>query len=210
MMIYLCHTPASGTWLGSTPEILLSGHGKEWHTVALAGTMPMQNEVMPTDWDKKNREEQGYVADYIRRIAKRFGNKMTEKGPYTARAGQLVHLKTDFYFLLKNTDHIGDLLQELHPTPAVCGLPKEEAFRFIPDNEGYDRSYYSGFTGWLDTEGHTDIYVNLRCMEIKPGEAILYAGGGILASSEVESEWVETGDKMNTMRSILHPDFINK
>lgn len=79
MMIYLCHTPASGTWLGSTPEILLSGHGKEWHTVALAGTMPMQNEVMPTDWDKKNREEQGYVADYIRRIAKRFGNKMTEK-----------------------------------------------------------------------------------------------------------------------------------
>lgn len=136
MMIYLCHTPASGTWLGSTPEILLSGHGKEWHTVALAGTMPMQNEVMPTDWDKKNREEQGYVADYIRRIAKRFGNKMTEKGPYTARAGQLVHLKTDFYFLLKNTDHIGDLLQELHPTPAVCGLPKEEAFRFIPTMKG--------------------------------------------------------------------------
>lgn len=101
MMIYLCHTPASGTWLGSTPEILLSGHGKEWHTVALAGTMPMQNEVMPTDWDKKNREEQGYVADYIRRIAKRFGNKMTEKGPYTARAGQLVHLKTDFLFLIE-------------------------------------------------------------------------------------------------------------
>ena len=50
---------------------------------------------------------------------------MTEKGPYTARAGQLVHLKTNFFFLLKNTDHIGDLLQELHPTPAVCGLPKE-------------------------------------------------------------------------------------
>ena len=71
---------------------------KEWHTVALAGTMPMQNEVMPTDWDKKNQEEQGYVADYIRRIVKKFGNKMNEKGPYTARAGQLVHLKTDFDF----------------------------------------------------------------------------------------------------------------
>lgn len=97
-MIYLCHTPVSGTWVGSTPEILLSGHGKEWHTVALAGTMPMQNEVMPMDWDKKNQDEQGYVADYIRRIIKKFGNKMNEKGPYTARAGQLVHLKTDFYF----------------------------------------------------------------------------------------------------------------
>lgn len=210
MMIYLCHTPVSSTWVGSTPEILLSGHGKEWHTVALAGTMPMQNEVMPMDWDKKNQDEQGYVADYIRRIIKKFGNKMNEKGPYTARAGQLVHLKTDFYFLLKNTDNIGNLLQELHPTPAVCGLPKEDAFRFILENEGYDRSYYSGFIGWLDTEGHTDLYVNLRCMEIKPGETTLYAGGGILASSEIESEWTETGDKMNTMKSILYPEFINR
>lgn len=210
MMIYLCHTPVSGTWVGSTPEILLSGHGKEWHTVALAGTMPMQNEVMPMDWNKKNQDEQGYVADYIRRIIKKFGNKMNEKGPYTARAGQLVHLKTDFYFLLKNTDNIGNLLQELHPTPAVCGLPKEDAFRFILENEGYDRNYYSGFIGWLDTEGHTDLYVNLRCMEIKPGETTLYAGGGILASSEIESEWTETGDKMNTMKSILYPEFINR
>ena len=210
MMIYLCHTPVSGTWVGSTPEILLSGHGKEWHTVALAGTMPMQNEVMPMDWNKKNQDEQGYVADYIRRIIKKFGNKMNEKGPYTARAGQLVHLKTDFYFLLKNTDNIGNLLQELHPTPAVCGLPKEDAFRFILENEGYDRSYYSGFIGWLDTEGHTDLYVNLRCMEIKPGETTLYAGGGFLASSEIESEWTETGDKMNTMKSILYPEFINR
>lgn len=211
MMIYLCHTPVSGTWVGSTPEILLSGHGKEWHTVALAGTMPMQNEVMPMDWNKKNQDEQGYVADYIRRIIKKFGNKMNEKGPYTARAGQLVHLKTDFYFLLKNTDNIGNLLQELHPTPAVCGLPKEDAFRFILENEGYDRSYYSGFIGWLDTEGHTDLYVNLRCMEIKPGETTLYAGGGIiLASSEIESEWTETEDKMNTMKSILYPEFINR
>lgn len=207
MMIYLCHTPASGTWIGSTPEILLSGHGKEWHTVALAGTMPMQEETMPTAWNRKNQEEQAYVADYVRRIAKKFGNKMTEKGPYTARAGQLVHLKTDFYFLLKSTDKLGNLLEELHPTPAVCGLPKEEAFRFIAAHEGYDRSYYSGFTGWLDPEGHTDLYVNLRCMEIASSEATLYAGGGILASSEAESEWEETGEKMKTMRSILTTDF---
>lgn len=202
MMIYLCHTPFSGTWIGSTPEILLSGCGKEWHTVALAGTMPMQKEVMPTEWDKKNREEQGYVADYIRKVAKKFGHKLTEKGPYTARAGQLVHLKTDFYFLLKNADKLGNFLQELHPTPAVCGLPKEEAFRFIQANEGYDRSYYSGFIGWLDPEGHTDLYVNLRCMKIGPNEATLFAGGGILASSDVESEWAETGEKLKTMINV--------
>ena len=54
MMISLCHTPSTGTWIGSTPEIILSGHEKDWHTVALAGTMPMQGEVMPTEWSKKN------------------------------------------------------------------------------------------------------------------------------------------------------------
>ena len=203
MMNYLCHTPVSGTWMGSTPEILLSGYGSEWHTVALAGTMPMKEEVMPTEWDSKNREEQGCVADYIRRIVGRFGDGMTEQGPYTARAGQLVHLKTDFSFLLKDTGGLGNLLQELHPTPAVCGLPKEEAFRFIQDNEGYDRSYYSGFIGWLDPEGHTDLYVNLRCMEIGSGRATLYAGGGILPRSEVGPEWEETGEKMKTMRRII-------
>lgn len=124
MMTYLCHTPASGMWIGSTPEILLSGQGTRWNTVALAGTMPMQGEVMPTDWSRKNREEQAYVAGYIRRILLKYAEALTECAPYTARAGQVVHLKTDFGFRLPSTHCLGDLLHELHPTPAVCGYPK--------------------------------------------------------------------------------------
>ena len=203
MMIYLCHTPTTGTWLGSTPEILLSGQAQSWKTVALAGTLPIENDVEPTEWSAKNQQEQALVAEYVRKIIKKHGRKMIEKGPYTARAGQLVHLKTDFLFQLKETDYLGDLLKELHPTPAVCGLPKEEAYRFIIENEGYDRRYYSGFIGWMDPDGQTDLYVNLRCMEIRSSQAKLYAGGGILPSSEVRSEWEETGEKMKTMRNIL-------
>lgn len=203
MMIYLCHTPATGTWMGSTPEIMLSGHAQDWNTVALAGTMPITDEQEPANWSEKNKEEQALVAEYVRKIVKKHGRKMTEKGPYTARAGQLVHLKTDFHFQLKETGFLGDLLKELHPTPAVCGLPKAEAYAFIPENEGYERRYYSGFVGWLDPEGATDIYVNLRCMEIRANEAKLYAGGGILASSEVQSEWEETEEKLKTMKNIL-------
>lgn len=219
MMTYLCHTPASGTWIGSTPEILLSGQDTRWNTVALAGTMPMQGEVMPTDWSRKNREEQAYVADYIRRILQRYAESLTECAPYTARAGQVVHLKTDFGFRLPSTHCLGDLLHELHPTPAVCGLPKEDAFRFIPLNEGYERSYYSGFVGMLDPGGETHLYVNLRCMALAPAAApcpatdvgapataTLYAGGGILASSDAASEWDETAEKMKTMQSIIRPD----
>ena len=91
------------------------------------------------------------------------------------------------------------MLKELHPTPAVCGLPKAEAYAFIPENEGYERRYYSGFIGWLDPEGATAISVNLRCMEIRSNEAKLYAGGGILASSEVQMEWEETEEKLKSL-----------
>ena len=128
MMIYLCHTPVTGTWLGSTPEIILSGSSQSWKTVALAGTLPIVDGVEPAEWSDKNKEEQAIVAEYIRKIIKKHGAKMTEKGPYTARAGQLVHLKTDFLFQLKETGFLGNLLKELHPTPAICGLPKEEAY----------------------------------------------------------------------------------
>ena len=171
--------------------------------LALAGTMAITENQESAEWSTKNKEEQALVAEYIRKIVKKHGRKMTENGPYTARAGQLVHLKTDFHFQLKETGFLGDLLKELHPTPAVCGLPKEEAYAFITENEGYDRSYYSGFIGWLDPEGATDIYVNLRCMEIRSHEVKLYAGGGILPSSEVQLEWEETEEKLKTMKNIL-------
>ncbi len=203
MMIYLCHTPVTGTWLGSTPEVLLSGHAHNWKTVALAGTLPIIDGIEPTEWNTKNKEEQAIVAEYIRIIIKKHGRKMTEKGPYTARAGQLVHLKTDFLFQLKETGFLGELLKELHPTPAICGLPKTEAYQFIIENEGYDRRYYTGFVGWMDPEGQTDLYVNLRCMEIRSSEVKLYAGGGILPSSEVRAEWEETSQKMKTMKNLL-------
>lgn len=203
MMIYLCHTPVTGTWIGSTPEILLSGRASRWHTVALAGTVPFEEGAETPSWSDKNKEEQALVAQYIHRIVRKFGDEVTEKGPYNARAGQLIHLKTDFQFRLKDTDFLGDLLKELHPTPAVCGLPKAEAYSFINEQEGYDRRYYSGFAGWLDPDGQTDLYVNLRCMEIRSTEAKLYAGGGLLPSSDVRSEWTETGEKMKTMKSLI-------
>ena len=206
MMVYLCHTPVTGTWMGSTPEILLSGEGHGWHTVALAGTMPMQGEVMPTDWSLKNREEQAYVARYIREVLSPYSSELTEEGPYTSRAGQLVHLKSDFRFHLNHSEQLGELLDALHPTPAVCGLPKQEAYDFILEHEGYDRRYYAGFVGWLNPEGHTDLYVNLRCMEVFPHRVRLYAGGGILPQSSVASEWQETEEKMKTMLCLLESD----
>lgn len=201
--VYLCYTPQTGAWLGSTPEILLSGGKGEWNTVALAGTQSLQNGELPQEWDDKNREEQGYVSSYIRRQLLSFGTPPVEEGPYPAFAGALSHLKTNFHFSLPDNRHLGNLLTLLHPTPAVCGLPKEEAYQFILRNEGYDRRYYSGFIGWLHPEGQTELYVNLRCMHIEADALTLYAGGGLLASSELDDEWQETEKKLQTMMNLV-------
>ncbi len=197
--IYLCHTLSTGTWIGSTPEILLSGQGDLWQTIALAGTMLLENEDTKKIWNLKNQKEQELVVDYLRKITNDFGYDIIEKGPYTARAGQLLHLRTDINFRISTPDKLGDLLYYLHPSPAVCGIPKDKALSFINENEAYDRAYYSGFIGWIDPMGQTDIYVNLRCMEIKNNYATLYAGGGILPASLLEEEWEETNDKMRTI-----------
>ena len=201
--IYLCYTPQTGIWLGSTPEIILSGEKDGWNTVALAGTQPLQDGKLPQVWDEKNRKEQDYVASYIRRQLLSLGIQSAENGPYPAYAGALSHLKTDFRFSLKDNRDLGNLLKVLHPTPAVCGLPKEEAYQFILENEGYDRRYYSGFIGWLDPDGRTDLYVNLRCMHIEDEQLTLYAGGGLLASSELDDEWLETEKKLQTMKRLI-------
>lgn len=201
--VYLFHTPQTGTWLGSTPEIILSGENGEWHTVALAGTQPLLNGELPLYWDEKNREEQQIVAAYVRTQLGSLDIKPEEEGPCSVRAGALSHLKSDFYFSIPDNRKLGDLLKYLHPTPAVCGRPKEETYRFILENEGYDRRYYSGFIGWLDPNGKSDLYVNLRCMHIGSEAFTLYAGGGLLASSSLEDEWQETEDKLQTMRTLL-------
>lgn len=200
MMIALVSTPKSGTWLAATPEMLLSGSGEEWQTVALAGTLPYEQDVR---WSDKNIQEQRYVATYITEQLERFTSDFKEKGPRTIRAGHLAHLRSDFHFRMEGR-RVGELLQALHPTPAVCGLPKHDAFQFILHNEHSPRRYYSGFMGALSVENKTSLFVTLRCMEMFMDGCCLYAGGGILKDSTEELEWQETEIKMDTMRNIIY------
>ena len=207
--VALVYTQQSGLWLVATPEILLESEGEQWHTMALAGTMRL-NDGEQAHWSAKNIEEQRIVARYIDHVLQPFASDVREEGPRTSRAGGVVHLRSDFRFTLFNNARVGTLLQALHPTPAVCGLPKEEARRFILANEHSPRSYYSGFMGPLcfdDSEGReplsTHLYVTLRCMQLLPGACRLYAGGGLLRESTEAQEWQETEDKMQTMRRCL-------
>ncbi len=201
--IFLCHTPESGTWLGCSPEILVSGKNGNWKTDALAGTKKISKDDAVI-WDDKNRLEQQIVVEYMQQQLIKAGIKSTYSEPKTIRSGNLAHLKSEFSFHVDDSSKIGSLLNLLHPSPAVCGFPKKEAFDFITKNEGYDRKYYSGFLGYLDVDNKTDLFVNLRCMQIFKQNLRLFAGGGILPSSELISEWKETEYKLQTILSIIN------
>ncbi len=203
MFVVLVSTPAGGTWLAATPEILLAGEDGRWRTMALAGTMKMRYPVESIVWGEKDRQEQRYVADYISGVLARLGADADETGPYTALAGGLVHLRSDFTFSLPAGVGAGDVVSLLHPTPAVCGLPCEATRRHLLAVEPSGRRYYSGFTGPFALGGETRLYVSLRCMQIFDGCCALYAGGGLLDRSTEMKEWAETEAKMKTMRRII-------
>ena len=206
LFVALIEMPQSGTWLMATPEVLLKGEGGAWSTMALAGTQPAEDfeeALEPMLWSAKNREEQQYVASYISDILQHYADGMQVSEPHTVRAERLCHLCTDFRFRLRDEEHVGDLLEALHPTPAVCGIPKQETRRFILENEVAERGYYAGFCGPLMSEGATHLFVSLRCMQILDTEYCLYAGGGLLRESEEEQEWKETESKLQTMKILI-------
>ena len=201
--VYLFHNLKTGTWLGCAPELILSGKGKNWQTVAQAGTKRISKDNETPDWDEKNIREQHIVTQYIEKQLNAHHLTFTIKGPFSSRAGKLIHLKTEFCFRMFEEDKVGDLLDILHPTPAVCGYPKKEAYCLITEKEGYERTYYSGFIGELVIQGKTGLFVNLRCMQIGTKGLTLFAGGGLLTSSELVSEWEETEAKLQTMLSLM-------
>lgn len=206
--VSLVSVPGVGTWMGATPEILVSIDEQQvFHTMALAGTQPAVENVADAIWRQKEIEEQAMVERYVLSCFKKLRlREYTEVGPRTIIAGGLMHLRTDFKVNLREVHFptLGtDMLELLHPTSAICGLPKAPALQFILDHEGYNRSYYSGFLGPVNSPAGSHLYVNLRCMQLLAQEAILYAGAGVTEGSVAQKEWLETQHKMQTMRQVL-------
>jgi isochorismate synthase len=205
-LISLVSSPATGTWLGATPELLVSQSQEGvFKTVALAGTQPFVAgaDLKKTTWTQKDIEEQALVSRYIINCFKKIRlREYEEHGPRTYRAGNLLHLKTDYVVDTRAT-HFPQLasvmLKLLHPTSAVCGMPLEPALQFLRSHEPHARELYAGFLGPVDVSGSTDVFVNLRCMQWLGNRARLYAGAGVTADSDPAAEWNETEMKMNTI-----------
>lgn len=240
--VYLWHHPKIGTWMGASPETLLNIEENQFRTMALAGTQPFMG-IMEVQWGEKEIDEQQLVVDSIINKLRNEDHDLKVSPRFTVKAGNVLHLRTDISGRIENADFsIQSLIETLHPTPAVCGLPTDKAKEFISKNENYDREFYTGFLGELniprfkvnevEEEGNeedikaarkknkkekieektekpnytnriSNLYVNLRCMKILDAQAVIYVGGGITKSSDLESEWNETVNKTKVMKKVL-------
>ncbi|MCP9199843.1 chorismate-binding protein [Gramella sp. GC03-9] len=223
--VYLWFHPETGTWLGATPETLLRSERNKFHTMALAGTQLYRGEEN-VEWGQKEAEEQAFVTDYIVDSLKNLKavEELEVSEPYSSRAGSLLHIRTDISGKMNDPGDLEKVISTLHPTPAVCGMPKQEALQFILKNEEHDREFYSGYLGELNLKStthrsgnrrnqenrqfsaiskKTELFVNLRCMKLKEGQARIFIGGGITKDSNAADEWMETVNKSQTMKAVL-------
>lgn len=219
---YIWFHPKIGLWLGATPEKFLKFENGQLTTNSLAGTQPFKGNLEPV-WGKKEKEEQSLVTNYIHNALEKIVSDISISEVSTIKAGNLLHLKTSISGNI-SPDSLPEVIKQLHPTPAVCGLPKEESENFIMEHEKYNRAFYTGFLGELNLTSETkrnfnkrnvensayrsikkstELFVNLRCLKIVDDMAFIYVGGGVTKDSYPESEWEETVNKSSTMLKVL-------
>ena len=188
-------------WVAATPETLVKETKSKIETMALAGTkVPDENGDIV--WTPKEYEEHQLVVDYIASEFNKAGLVLNyPEKPREIKAGFVWHLQTPMIGE-SNGINILNLAKKIHPTPAVCGTPKENARSFILAHENLEREYYCGFVGHIAPQ-ESHLFVNLRCAKLKDNQITIYVGGGLLKESDLENEWMETINKSKTILSIL-------
>ncbi|GAB2544465.1 isochorismate synthase [Spirosoma aerophilum] len=207
-------------WISATPERIVSIDANGiFQTASLAGTQsafePDGTPKRPPEamWSQKEIEEQALVSRYIIECFKKIRlREYLEEGPKTIIAGNLMHLSTCFTVDTQAVRYpqLGTvMLRLLHPTSAVCGMPRDVAFAFIKQHESHDRELYSGFLGPVNIDSNhegaaSDLFVHIRCMKLEGKMATLYAGAGLTEDSVPEREWQETEMKCQTLLNVMN------
>ncbi|MGC4130426.1 MAG: chorismate-binding protein [Bergeyella sp.] len=181
-------------WIGAFSELLGKFNKKtsEFETMSLAGTLPLEEE-----WTSKEIEEQKPVTEYIAGILGKYAKDVEQSETFDHISGNIKHLRTDFRIKLEEK-HLDQLISKLHPTPAVCGIPKDFCKEQIQNLEQFSRELYGGYSR-TETEDFICFFVNLRCGKVYSNCIELFAGGGITALSSPEKEWRETELKMQAL-----------
>jgi isochorismate synthase len=209
-MVSLVSDSTLGTWMGASPELLVSTDKHNiFRTVALAGTQPFKEGVpmRSISWTQKEIEEQALVERYIISCFKKIRvREYDEYGPKTVQAGNLIHLKSEFEVNMKevNLPQMGSvMLKLLHPTSAVCGMPMDTSYKFLEANEGYNREFYAGYLGPVNIDSESHLFVNLRCLKWCGDHINQFAGAGVTIDSVPDQELKEVEIKFETIRKAI-------
>lgn len=201
--------------LGATPELLIQRRGRDILSHPLAGSAPRRADgaadrasgaaLLASD---KDRREHAMAAEMVLDTLAPWCDRLeAPEGMTLSSTAQLWHLGTRIVGRLRDPDTCcATMLAALHPTPAICGTPRDVAEAALPALEGFDRGFYAGAVGWLEPSGDGCWYIALRCAEVSDREARLYAGAGIVAGSDPAEEEAETSAKFLAMLAALGLD----
>ena len=201
-----------GVLVGASPELLVSRRGREVRSNPLAGSAPRSGhpEEDRANADaligsSKEREEHSIVVDAVAETLRPFCVELEwDPEPVLRETPNVWHLSTRFRGALREPAPTAlDLVEALHPTPAVAGEPQEAALEAIAELEPFDRGRYAGPVGWVDAEGDGEWAIALRCAELRGHRAVLYAGAGIVADSDPARELDETDRKFRAFLDAL-------
>lgn len=205
-----CFHPAPDrAFIGASPERLYRRINTYVQSEAIAATRPRgrtdeEDRRLGAELfaDEKSRREQAYVAEMLRRT---FGQMcrcvQMEEGPSLLRLRNVQHLRTGIEGLLDAPDDAA-LIGALHPTPAVGGVPRDTALRWIDEHESFDRGIYASPVGWVGPDA-AEFCVGIRSGLVQRDSLVLYNGAGIVAGSRAEEEWNELENKMANFLQVL-------
>ncbi|HEX9123424.1 MAG TPA: chorismate-binding protein, partial [Actinomycetota bacterium] len=153
----------------------------------------------------KEREEHAVVVEAVSQTLSLFCEDLRHpREPELLGTANVWHLSTPFRGRLRpSVESVLELVSALHPTPAVCGTPRDAARKALVDLEPFDRGLYAGPVGWIDANGDGEWAIALRCAEVGEGTARLFAGAGIVADSVPEMELDETERKFRALLDSL-------
>ncbi|MGD8426978.1 MAG: isochorismate synthase [Balneolaceae bacterium] len=211
---FLIHRPNGNTFLGSTPERLGAFRDRMMLTDALAGSIKRgrtatEDSILEKDLSssRKNRNEHNFVIRAIEeRLTPLAESIHRSRNPEIKKLSNVQHLYTPIRLKLKKKIDILEVIGKLHPTPAVGGYPWQKAAPYIRKLEDFDRGWYAGTVGWLNSTGSGEFAVAIRSGLLTQNEAHFFAGCGIVEDSDPAAEWEETNLKLKPMLSALQYD----
>jgi len=207
---FLVQPEAGASFFGATPERLVSLSGRTVRTEALAGSTGRGDTPEEDEWlanellgSEKDIHEHELVAEAVRDQLAPFAGSVRTGQRTVRKLPTVQHLQTPITAELDDVEHVLSLVEALHPTPAVGGLPPETAWETIKETETFDRGWYAAPVGWFDAAGDGAFAVGIRSALARGDRATLFAGAGIVADSDPDREWDEVQLKYGPMLDAL-------